>query len=162
MRIILLATITGLVFATIILFVLRATEDHPPDPQSPILTYIAIPFAAVVLIAHAFVPNRAVVAARRRLAQQYPQNYPAPVHAPSDPNWPWAFIYQTRLIIGMAILEGLGFYLAIVYNREGNPLTLVGAGVIVALLAMKFPTRAGIERWIERQQELLEQERAAR
>jgi hypothetical protein len=75
-----------------------------------------------------------------------------------DPGRLWT-LYQTRLILVAALLEGAGFMQAIFYLMEGQTFSLAVALVLLAWLALLFPTRAGVEEWVERQQELARQGR---
>ena len=68
-------------------------------------------------------------------------------------------LYGTRMIISSAIVEGCVFFFIIAYMLEGSPYCLVGALVLLGIMAAKFPNRVRVERWVEMQRELLQQER---
>src|SRR5262249_25088243 len=89
---------------------------------------------------------------RRR---QGPRNFPTPT---TDAERLW-IVFQNRLIIGLALLEGATFFLLIAYLAEGSFLALVPAWVFIIAMLMQFPTRVGVERWVEEQQQLLQEER---
>jgi len=161
MRIILVALINGLVIFLVIAVVQQSQANVAPIAE-PLLTYVALGYAAVGLIVSTVVPNVVAAAQRRRVARALGASMPAEPDAdevlPPDVGL-WCGVYQTRLIIGAALLEGAAFFLLTAYFIEGNILGLAGAAVLIVLLLMKFPTRAGLQRWIDRQRALLDQER---
>ena len=68
-------------------------------------------------------------------------------------------LYAMRMIISSAIIEGCVFFFIIAYMLEGSPYCLVGALVLLGIMGAKFPNRVRVERWVEMQRELLQQER---
>ncbi len=68
-------------------------------------------------------------------------------------------IYQLRLIVRLALLEGGAFANLIGYMVEGNPVSLYVAGALVLIMVTQFPTPGRIEDWVRHQLELLELER---
>jgi hypothetical protein len=158
MRIVNLAMIGGVVFFLVIVLFLRAKGDQAPAPSFPYLTYLGLVFALVTLAAHFLVPRMVVTANRRRFASIAALEG-TPVEALPVDDLRWLNLYQTRLIISAAILEAACFFLLIAYLLEGELTCLVAAGVLLTLLAVKFPTRDGISRWIAEQRELMYQDR---
>jgi hypothetical protein len=67
-------------------------------------------------------------------------------------------VYPTALIVGAALLEGPTFLLSIAYFLEGLVLDLVAAGVLLGALAARYPTRARVVGWLERQLALIARE----
>ena len=66
-----------------------------------------------------------------------------------------AMVYQTQLIIGAALNEGVTFFAAIAYLIGKNPIAL-GLGILlVGGLIARFPTKDRVALWIDRQQEQL-------
>ena len=63
----------------------------------------------------------------------------------------WIGIYQTKLIIGMAMLEGAAFFNLIACMSEHNWWSLAVAGGLVLTMLIQFPTRSRVEQWIETQ-----------
>ncbi len=68
-------------------------------------------------------------------------------------------VFQTRTIAGAAMFEGCAFFATICYLIEGRPASLVLAVCLILGVAAHFPTPARAIGWIERQLDLLEQER---
>src|SRR5581483_670179 len=66
---------------------------------------------------------------------------------------PWLAVYQTRTIVGAALLEGGAFFLLVAYMAEGAPWVLVVAAVLwIAMAWLHFPTRDKVEAWVTDQQ----------
>ena len=117
------------------------------------VSYVAVAFAVMIVMPFAVVPPLLVTTARKRLAHQYGEGNDTLVS-------PLFMTYQTKTIIGCALLEGVAFFQAIAYFLEGQQICLLLAIAFMAGIALHFPTRARVERWIERQTELIEQEKA--
>jgi hypothetical protein len=73
----------------------------------------------------------------------------------------WA-IYQTTLLIALALLEGSAFLLLVAYLIEGTVLCLVAGLLVAGGMACYFPTKEGINRWVETQRELIQDDRLNR
>ncbi len=130
-----------------------------PPAANPFLTYIAIGFGVIVLVQATFLPNLLAAASRRQMAQEkMPTNDPN-VDPFTRETGKLAEGYQKHLIITAAPLEGGIFFLLIAYSFEGSLLGIIGAIVLLVFLGSKFPTRPAVERWIEQQRDLLQQER---
>jgi hypothetical protein len=148
-----------------------ANAAAQPAPASmelgDIITWIAVAFAAIGLPLSYVLPAQISRGMRRRIATE---NWTPPVgvNAPSgalSPGEPWtdtrklALTYQTQFLIGAAINEGLAFFAGVAYLLGRNPIALGLALLLIATLALRFPTRNRLASWIERQQELLVQDR---
>jgi hypothetical protein len=146
------ALVMGVLTALIIFCSLRAQGNMPPAPPTPLISYVAVAFAVVILMPFAIVPQIVVNTGRKRLAQ-YGGGNESLVSS-------LFMTYQTKTIIACALLEGVAFFQAIAYFLEGQQISLILAIAFMAGIALHFPTRAGVERWIERQTELIEQQKA--
>ena len=162
MRIIFFTLLTGVVIFLVIALVVRANGNMGPPPATPLLTYFGLAFAALQLVLSTFIPDRVAAQARRKMP---PREAPARAGPEGTQGWnatdrgPWYAVYQTRLIIGMALLEGAAFLLTIAYLVEGYWLSIAGVVVLLAAMAARYPTRSGVDGWADRQQELLREER---
>ena len=67
--------------------------------------------------------------------------------------------YQTRMIVGAALLEGPAFFLLIAYLIERSPWSLAAAIFMILGVAAHFPTEQRVAEWVEQQMSLLEEER---
>jgi hypothetical protein len=139
MQIIAGTLILGLAITLTVFVVLRALGNPQPPPQVPILTYVGVGLALIAVIAHFIVPRSILAPAD-------------PERSPGSRELSGLALYQTRMIIGMALLEGAAFYQGIAYYLEGQPLAL-GLGCLLLLgLIVQFPTRGRVERWLENQE----------
>jgi di/tricarboxylate transporter len=168
-------------FLAIILFVTTVVLNPPPalpgagaggpaiagpgNSPLPVITYLAVAVGFVNLALSFVIPRMNADRTRRQIALEGPtavtkggpseakQVYPASYSAKLAQN------YQTQLIIGAALLEGGAFFAAIAYMLERSPLALATAIVLLATLAALFPTSDRVNAWLDRQLELLQEER---
>jgi hypothetical protein len=134
---------------------LREAQPLPPPPL-PVLSFIALGTAAFLAVFSVVLPVFPQAAWRRQLRRQ---EQAAPRGLPPVSERAWWERYQTRVILQAAPLEGAAFFQLIAYRIEGLPVSLgVAAGLFICLL-MLFPTRAGVERWVAAQRDLMEQGR---
>jgi len=162
MRIILLALMASVSLFVLIAIWLRHQGVIPVAPV-PIVTYVGFVLAAGLVAAIRFFPNRVVAATRRQLAMIPADLTRRAEHAGISPDVSALLAaYQTRLIIIAALLEGIAYYFLIAYLLDGLWISLVMAGVCLAVLAAQFPTEDGVQRWLERQRELLLYDRSQR
>lgn len=161
MRLIIFALINGIVLFMAIAIFQRANGQFG-EPHDPLLiSPISLVFGVVMVIAHLVIPNPMAASARRQIARGQGPSRTENLGAASIPGEAGQLlgVYQTRLILAAAFLEGATFFLLVAYLIEGQFYTLLAAILLLGLLALKFPTRSGVERWLEEQQELLRQER---
>ncbi|MBY0395450.1 MAG: hypothetical protein K2X91_03130 [Thermoleophilia bacterium] len=130
----------------------------PPAPSQG-LTRAAAAFAAIGLVLSSLVPwmmGRSL--RRRRAAGAYvtPEESGLP---PGDEGC-LASIYQTRALIGAALIEGAGVFATVAYLIERSPLALGLALGLLVVLMMRIPTAAVVAAWIDEQRETLVVERA--
>src|SRR5262249_30668997 len=107
-----------------------------------------------MLLTHRITAAMQVAAVRQRLADNPDRGR----GSRSD----WLEVYQTTTILALAPLEGAVFFCLIAHLLEGSPLSLGGAVAVLVVMLLYFPTRSGVEAWVVRQQELMEQERQRR
>jgi hypothetical protein len=139
-------------------------NDRPTAEQdmAMIITWVAVASAAVVLPLSFVLPRLVAQQNRRAIAAGT-----WPVMKGGSPSTPisheaiqtdagkLAMVYQTQLIIGAALNEGVAFFAAIAYLIGKNPIAL-GLGILlVGGLIARFPTKDRVELWIDRQQEQL-------
>ena len=63
-------------------------------------------------------------------------------------------IYQIRLIVGLALLEGSAFLNITIFTLEQHWWLLAATGVQVILMLASWPTRSKVEFWVRTQQEM--------
>jgi hypothetical protein len=64
-------------------------------------------------------------------------------------------VYQTTLIVGLALLEGVALLGGIAYLVEGQPFAVGVAAVAIVLMLARFPTEGRARRWLKRQADTL-------
>lgn len=92
--------------------------------------------------AAAIVPGAVAATARR----QVPRNAP-----PADAEPRLLAAWTTSRTIRLALLEGAAFLAGIVYFSEGSAVVLALSLALVLAVAAQFPSRAGLEAWLDRQ-----------
>ncbi len=167
MRIILFALVMGaLVFLGVVVFLRNAPNAQPPqNATAPLLTYLGIGFGLVMFVMHLFFPRVVVANTRRAIARgtwnpSGPRNplTPEQIRQLGDVGLLLA-LYQSQMIIGLALLEGATFFNLIAYLLEGDPSSLAVAGLLLVAMLWQFPTRTGLENFLVEQGELLRQAR---
>jgi F0F1-type ATP synthase membrane subunit c/vacuolar-type H+-ATPase subunit K len=118
-----------LVFATLVI-VLRLGE---PAAETVLVSSLAAGVAAVVVIIRQIVIG--IMTGRAADAR-------------SEQTEPLA-LYQTRLIVGLGILEGAALFNLIAYFLEGHWWSLGIVAALVAWMMAAFPTRGRMRRWVE-------------
>jgi hypothetical protein len=126
--------ITGALIAGVSFYAIFTLE--PADGELEMMGMIALAFAAVMIIARFIVPGLigdpgTLVTAGELLG-----------------------LYQTRMIVGLALLEGAAFFNITAFNMEHHWSSLMIAGILMFLMLSSWPTRSKIELWIRIQREL--------
>lgn len=103
--------------------------------RTPMLTYIGGGAAVVGLIAWTVLPNLVSKQTRTSVLEGDARRL--------------AVNFQTRPIIGCALLEGIAFLNIVAHTIERQNVSLIVAGVFLLLLLSQFPTLDRLERWIE-------------
>jgi hypothetical protein len=119
-----------------------------------ILTYLAVGFGLVVLILSFVIPRLGADQARRQIAA-------AKVQKPDLAADTAKLVgnYQTQLIIREAMLEGGAFFAGVAYMLNQNPIALLTAVILLAVIAMQFPTSHRVRAWIDDQLGRLQDDR---
>ena len=155
MRIIWGALIGGpLFFLAIIVFVIKAGHPFSAAPWQVTVPMglMALVFAGMLLVLSFVIPDLTAANNRRQLARgNLPAAVSSSVKGPISETLALAVIYQTRLIVGLALLEGAAFFCMIVFLLEGSALSLIAALVLLLVEATRFPTEPGLSGWIEDQ-----------
>lgn len=140
-RIITLALIQGVViFAVLVLFI----NQMQLNGAAGRMTWLSVGFAGLMIVNMMIIPGLVTTAQLQRFSaadlrdrseqEQCELVYPA---------------FQTQLLVACALAEGAAMFCVVSYLIERNWMSLAAAGVMVMLMAMRFPTRAGVEFWLE-------------
>lgn len=141
MQIIWFAMLMGVTaFAVIAVFIL----DGQPVAE-PIISYVAVGCGALAIVASNVVP--AVVG--RQLAAQRLSKVTAddPLE---DISRGLATVFQTKLIIGLAILEGAAFFTLVAFQIERQQFALAATVALWFLLLVRIPTPSRVNDWCQR------------
>ena len=146
--------ITGALLMGVVVFGVAATvvgENPAPaapnqPPPTPMLTYMAAGFAFIQLGMRAVVPT---VMARNAVAQMQ-----GSLNDSDASKLRLAGVYQTKMIIGMALCEGAAFFALIAWMAERELIAIGTAAFLVLVMLTAFPTRSRVEGWIRHQLEL--------
>lgn len=139
MQIIAGALIVGVVtFAAITLFLGAWNE---PEMEGP-LKYLGVVVAVATLVPFVLVPSLITLERVQKTLSGQGQR-------PEDQTGVLLGVYQTRMIVRLALLEGAAFLNLIAFLGEHAQWSLgVVAALVTAMLAI-FPTRGGVESWVE-------------
>lgn len=135
-QIICAAMILGATMFFVITLVMPVQQQQQ---QQPIMAFMAAGFAAVAMVLRFIVPGRAVSAQIKNLSAIPVENLDGHLFA----------IFQTRMIIGLALLEGACFFNLTAYVADRQIWTLAVVGFLMLLMAMMFPTLSRFESWSE-------------
>jgi hypothetical protein len=113
-------------------------------PGNPFLGYFSVFFSVIAIVMSTVIPNIAT----RSLLQQ--------TKGTKDGNWLLALygVFQARLCIRYALLEGAAFLCGIAYLQTALVWALVAMAVLVCVMIVRFPTRSQFDDWVREQREL--------
>ncbi len=122
--------------------------------RTGMLTLLAAFFAVVTAVASTVAIPIIDGAARRKI----------PLEASEATEWmaataELAQAFQMRTILSFALIEGAAFFNLVVVLIDGSILSLGIAAALVALMAIRFPTRLKFVSWLERQVQAAKEER---
>ncbi len=139
-------------------------ENAKPREGVAIATYGAMSLAVCAISARMIVPNLIAASARKKIAGGKWQL----VNEDGVPDRPNDFIqktgdagklcmvFQIRLIVASALLEGAAFLSIMAFMIEGQLFALVLACLLLMGILLGFPTASSVEHWIDDQLHLLE------
>jgi hypothetical protein len=159
MQIIQAAIVAGALIYAIIALVMRQGGIMRGHGGQSIISYVMAAFAATALIQFPIITRRIIKENRKKIADRVPSTGSTELKSTSDTAALLAS-FQTQMIIGAAILEGATFGLIVAFLIEATSWTLIGAIVLTAVNAFQLPTRIRLERWLDEQRELIQQESA--
>ena len=148
-------------FAGVAIFLVQMDQGLPGNGLD-VMVPIAIGYALFALVASQVVPRIVAASSRRSIARG---TYPS-ASSGRGPQMPegaagqLCLVYQTKMIIGAAFLEGAVLFNMIAYLLTGNPISLgTGIGLIIATLGL-LPSSSRVAGWIEDQLHQLADDRA--
>lgn len=148
----------------LIITVFMASKTGPASEAkttegSPLIFYVGLAATVLAIMARLVVPNAIEAAGRRALAAE-PLPHPGTPADRSNLDGRLMALYQRRLIVAAALIEGPTFLLSTAYMLEHSQAALIVAMVMIALIAIHFPTQSRVSNWLAHQRWLVEEERA--
>jgi hypothetical protein len=148
--------IVGTLASSVVVFaVVALVMRHGEPAERAVISYVAIPFTIACLVGSPIVASRVAGIARQSLIEGTLKPPPDAPTGSSDVGL-LAGVYQTRLIIAAAIIEGAAFMNLVAYLLEGHVWTLAAA-VVLFILLMQFPTTGRVENWVSDELESVQQ-----
>jgi hypothetical protein len=154
MQIIVFALAFGVVSFMAVAIVVRPGPPAAGQERQLLLCYISIVFTFAILAAWMVVPRLIATQWRRSIAAgSNPFNTPVRagemLSEEQRPLHPLVEMYQTRMIISCALLEGAAFFNVVAYFIERQPWNLWIALVLVLMILAHFPTTLRLTSWVE-------------
>ena len=163
LQIIVSALVMGLIFfAAIVLFVAPAANGRAGGPfGAPICSLVALLVSAMALVARAYVPRVIDAVGRQRILRGGGGAAgDADDRADSSGLDVLLRVYQTRLIVGAALCEGVAFFCLVAFMIERRWFVLAAAIGLILLVASHFPTARRVANWMTQQRQLIDEEQA--
>lgn len=159
-QIIAAALLIGLLsFTGVVVYLVQSGAQPLPQNQLFIMTYLTLGLFLLQALLALVMPRKIANYNVQQVAAGTWQMQEQPVaadHFATDTDKLLA-IYQTALIIQLALLEGVGFFACIAYLLEQQVIILVVLGLIVLFLLISFPGQERMRRWIEHQSRRIEE-----
>lgn len=129
------ALITGVVvFACVAFFIAKGD-----GPKFPMISLMAAGFAGVATVMRFVMPTIIVNGGKPQLKQS----------SGDEQRSLLAGLYQTKMIVGMAILEGAAFFNLVAYISEKQFWSYGVVAFLLGMMAISFPSQGQFESWAE-------------
>ncbi len=135
-----------LMFAGVAMFLRLGPNAQPPAAQ-PVIAYLAAGMAAIIFVARLVVVPIATQMGIKQLAAMIPLEELTKLD--------FYGVYQMRMIVGCALLEGAAFFNLISFILDGQLWTLGIVGGLLAIMATAFPTLERVDNWAEEKLRML-------
>jgi hypothetical protein len=133
----------SLVMAVVFFAGIALSQRLGKAPGEPMLTWVGVGFAALVIVPAIVVPRVMTNAGLARL-----ESYEG-----DDAERALAGLYQSRVIVAQAMPEGAAFFNLVAYLLEGNWVSLGVVGGLLLMMLAQFPTQGRFENWVKRLRE---------
>lgn len=157
-RILTMQILAASIAAGALIFLVLAVVLHaakPPDSNEarPVLSYLALAVAAVILVIHRIIPALIIKAGRRKIVRE-------PSDFPDGDVTRLCVLFRTKMLASLGLLEGGAFLQLVAYLVEGFTPTLIATGILIAAMLILFPSGTHIESWLGEQMSQVNLERA--
>ncbi len=152
-----------LMFLGIVVGVMRSGKILAADPWTVTIPFgvLALAMSAGCLLLSAFLPGVLVTNGRKALASGKPMSSGRTQGLPDGDFGGLLALYNTKTIVALALVEGATFFDVIAFMLEGKAIVLAAVVLLVAVQATRFPTRTGLESWLDDQHAQLQAERGS-
>ncbi|MBR9801660.1 hypothetical protein GYB59_08155 [bacterium] len=131
----------------VVTFAIVATTMAPPAPKEPdVVSLVMAGVGAFTFLASFIIPGLISGAMLQQLQQK----------GTAGDEQQLLQVYQTRMIMRLAMLEGGAFANLVAYMTQGQQWSLIIVAWLVATMLMFFPTPGRINNWIQQRKELLQ------
>ena len=129
------ALIMGVVIFACVAFFIAKGEPA----KSPVIALMGAGMAVMMIVVRFIMPTVIVNGAKARLKEA----------ADADRMTQLAGLYQTKMIVGMAVLEGAAFFNLIAYITERQLWSYGVVAFLLGVMAISFPSQGQFESWAE-------------
>ena len=132
--------IAGALIMAVVIFACVAFFIAKGEPaKSPMIALMAAGMAVMMIVVRFVMPIVIVNGAKARLKEA----------ADADRMTQLAGLYQTKMIVGMAALEGAAFFNLVAYISEKQFWTYGVVAFLLGVMAISFPSQGQFEGWAE-------------
>jgi hypothetical protein len=132
--------IAGALIMGVVTFACVASFVAQGEPaKSPMIAFLGIGLAAMAVVVRFIVPTIIVNGGKARLKEA----------SDAERMSQLAGLYQTKMIVGMAVLEGAAFFNLIAYIIEKQFWSYGVVALLLAVMAISFPSQGQFESWAE-------------
>lgn len=108
-------------------------------PALPVVSLVAAGFSGITVVMRFVIPAIMVASQKGMLSGVAEQELPQKL----------AGLYQTKTIVGMALLEGAAFFNLVAYMVDKQVWSYGIVTALLVLMAVTFPSQGQFESWVE-------------
>ena len=123
-----------LTFACVAFFI-----SNGEPAKSPMISLMAAGMAVMMIVIRFVLPTVIVNGGKAQLKQASGNEQPLVL----------AGLYQTKMIVGMAVLEGAAFFNLVAYIMEKQTWSYGVVAFLLGVMAISFPSQGQFESWAE-------------
>lgn len=125
-------------------------QNNEPGDDLPILTYLGLGMAALMLVLRTFVPE---LVGRNLFRQAMEKIKAEQIQDEEQVLATYYQIFMTRMIIGLALLEGAAMLNLVAIMVEQNFIAYVPVGILLLVMLASMPSKSKLDGWIRNQME---------